>query len=69
MDRFTREQVSKGMFSDDQMDYMEALAALPREAKCACGWHRTEECSRYCASPYTRDAARQALGGGEGAAR
>jgi hypothetical protein len=39
MDRFTREQIGKGMFNSDQVAYMEDLAAAPRETKCASGWH------------------------------
>ena len=34
------------MFNDEQRAYMASLAALPPEAKCACGWYVRGECGR-----------------------
>ena len=33
-------------FNAEQQDWLRYLASLPREKKCACGWHPRGECPR-----------------------
>ena len=40
--------MSERMFNAEQEEHMRAMASLPREKKCACGWNLRGDCFGSC---------------------